>query len=151
MTQISDGEAAELHGISGQHQQMDNGELRFRLMSSDGSGYIRTEAGVTGAWQHAHWHRSAQETYIVQRGWMVLVQLQEGGQNWERLDVNDVITTKPLVAHNVYLPAHAVLHTVKHGSTEAEEWHASPELDELTRDVSELAARRYAADPHRKW
>ena len=37
-------------GITTSGARMDNGEGRFRMMNSDGSGYIRTEAGPQGAW-----------------------------------------------------------------------------------------------------
>jgi hypothetical protein len=41
-------EEVSAYGLSCPSHQMDNDELRFRLMGSDGSGYIRTVAGDTG-------------------------------------------------------------------------------------------------------
>jgi hypothetical protein len=41
-------EEVSAYGLSCPSHQMDNDELRFRLMGSDGSGYIRTVAGNTG-------------------------------------------------------------------------------------------------------
>ena len=47
---ISETEAERQHGIVANHTRMPNGELRFRLNASDGTGYVRTESvpGETG-------------------------------------------------------------------------------------------------------
>ncbi len=47
---IAEAEASETHGVSAEHERMPNGEFRFRLKSSDGSGYVRTVACEQGAW-----------------------------------------------------------------------------------------------------
>lgn len=64
--QISE-EEAHLLGIDTLHQEMDNGERRFRLVSSDGSSYIRTEASNNGGCQKSHYHKSLREFYVVQK------------------------------------------------------------------------------------
>jgi hypothetical protein len=131
-------DAVRLHGIEERHERMANGELRFRLMAGDGSGYIRTIASDAGGWQNSHYHKMILETYIVQSGWAGFVELVDGDTVWLVLRSGDVYTTQPYVAHNVYLPANTVLHTVKHGDTTAEaDWHGSPELDTLTKSVAE--------------
>src|SRR5690242_10293711 len=76
MRQLSDKDAESL-GIVTRHEQMDNGEYRFRLLASDGSAYSRTVAGDRGAWQNSHSHNTARETYIVQSGWMAFAQRGE--------------------------------------------------------------------------
>jgi hypothetical protein len=70
---ISETEAERQHGIVANHTRMPNGELRFRLNASDGTGYVRTESVPGGNWQISHYHRELRETYIVQKGWMILV------------------------------------------------------------------------------
>jgi len=148
MAEISSVGAAESHGISTKHEQMPNGELRFRLSSSsDGTKYIRTAAGGTGAWQDSHFHRSVRETYIVQHGWMAYAELDAGGVSLTVYREGDLFTTSTLTPHNVYLPASAVIHTVKHGHSTLGDWESSPELDTRTKHLSEsdilsLSSRR---------
>ncbi|WP_081971878.1 MerR family transcriptional regulator [Paenibacillus borealis] len=73
-------EEARTHGIQTLHQQMPSGERRFRLLSSDGSAYIRTEAPGQGGWQHSHYHKEIAETYIVQHGWIVYAGMDAAGR-----------------------------------------------------------------------
>ena len=40
---------AEALGVTTLHEEMDNGELRFRLRARDGSSYIRTQSAPTAA------------------------------------------------------------------------------------------------------
>ena len=43
---------AEALGVTTLHEEMDNGELRFRLRFGDGSSYIRTQAALqSSGWQ----------------------------------------------------------------------------------------------------
>lgn len=131
-----DDQDAREHGVITRHEQMDNGELRFRLVSSDGSAYIRTCA-TDGGWQNSHFHKAVLETYIAQSGQTYLVELVDGKLAWHPLRPGDVYTTKPLIPHNVYMSSDAILHTVKHGhSTDDPDWHPSAELDARTRSLS---------------
>jgi len=125
------------YGIILNHEKMENGELRFRLMGKDGSGYIRTVAGKQGAWQNSHYHKQIMETYIVQSGWMALAELLNGKLKLHVLRPGEIVTTKPGVVHNIYLPKGAVIHTVKHGKCTAEDWNPSEEFDKQTKKISE--------------
>jgi hypothetical protein len=118
--------------------QMDNGEYRLRLMREN-YGYIMTIAGKEGAWQNSHYHNGVRETYIVQTGWMAMAELEDDGSViFHVFKEGGIVTTEPGMVHNVYLPAGAVIHTVKHGDVSAEnDWHASPELDVKTKLVTE--------------
>lgn len=130
--QITPDDALREYGISCEHEKMANGELRFRLKSAhDGTAYIRTVAVPESGWQKSHYHKYVRETYIVQRGWMALASLRNGKRCLERFNENDIVTTDPEIPHNVYLPANAVIHTVKHGYASGKDWHESPGLDEL--------------------
>jgi hypothetical protein len=49
-----------------------------------------------------------------------------------------IYTTRQGEIHNIYLPADATIHTVKHGSVGSEtDWHAAPSFDEVTRVLTE--------------
>lgn len=136
MRKIEDKELAKF-GVRTKHEEMDNGELRFRLTSDDGSGYIRTVAGKTGAWQNSHSHNYIQETYIVQSGWMAFAQLRHSAIQVRVFKPGEVLTIERNVVHNVYLPQGAITHTVKHGSCRGADWIADEEFDRQTKALSE--------------
>jgi hypothetical protein len=136
-TQILCDEAKENYGITCPHERMPNRELRFRLVSTDGSAYIRTVSALGSGWQRSHFHKQVFETYIVQSGWMALASLRNGDLMLEKFVAGEIITTERLVPHNVYLPANAVIHTVKHGNTAEKDWWPSPELDHRTTLLTE--------------
>ncbi len=50
------------NGIYTKHDKMSNEELRFRLMSNEGHGYIMTVATDKRGWQYSHSHKSVRET-----------------------------------------------------------------------------------------
>jgi mannose-6-phosphate isomerase-like protein (cupin superfamily) len=129
-------EALEKHGVFTNHEQMSNGEYRFRLVNKDGSSYIRTVAAL-GGWQNSHHHSAMRETYIVQSGWMAIAQRIEGRRSIYELQPGGIITTTPLVAHNVYLPGGAIIHTVKHGIATGADWYADVDFDNETTELSE--------------
>lgn len=111
---------------------MANGETRHRMKASDGSGYIRTRyPNAEGAWQNSHYHNSTYETYIVQSGKILFAELLDGKARIKEVTESEVITVKPGVHHNVYVFPNTDLHTVKHGAIQANDWHASTELDRL--------------------
>jgi hypothetical protein len=128
MSEITDGDARKDHGITTCHNRTPEGELRFRLKKSDGTAYIRTEAEI-GGWQQSHFHRHVLETYVVQSGWMALGELVSGELRLAIVEPGQVVTTRPNVIHNVYLPKGAVIHTVKHGSAVEDD----REIDERTK------------------
>lgn len=130
-------DAEKLHGITCPHEQMPNGELRFRLVSSDGSAYIKTVASPVGGWQNSHYHENIYETYIVQSGWMAFASLRDECLIIEKYNQGDVVTTKCNEPHNVYLPANAVIHTVKHGFSKVRDWLPVPDLDRQTKNLTE--------------
>ncbi|MEQ8356677.1 MAG: hypothetical protein RH942_14135 [Kiloniellaceae bacterium] len=137
---LSAKEAMTQFGVFSRHEFMANGELRFRLAGADGSGCARTVAGRTGGWQNSHKHERSRETYIVQSGWMLLASLREGIAQFHRLAPGEIAAAQPGVPHNVYLPAAAVIHTVKHGDVGTGDWVACPTLDHATKALSEAEA-----------
>jgi mannose-6-phosphate isomerase-like protein (cupin superfamily) len=134
---ITPEQAAEQHGIVTAHEQMDNGELRFRLTPTDGNGYIRTVAGTTGAWQNAHSHKSLRETYIVERGWIASAEMKLGSLSITVHELGAIFTTEPNVSHNIYLSKNTVIHTVKHEGANLSDWVEDKDLSILTKNLSE--------------
>lgn len=126
---------------------MESGELRFRLQKNDGTAYIRTEAPPGGGWQRAHFHNKVCETYIVQKGWIGYAEVREAGTHFHVFEEGALFTTPPDLIHNVYLPANAVVHTVKHGDSAGEhrlEDERTDAFTETTRAVTEAELRKAA-------
>lgn len=145
--------ARDRYGLSTLHEQMDNGELRFRLKHSGGSAYIRTEASQASGWQNSHYHAQVRETYIVESGWMALAELIGGETRIRLFDAGDLVTTSPKVVHNVYLSDAAVIHTVKHDGGAFEDRLNDgdcPAFDLATQRLSNDAEVRAAAMSVRK-
>ena len=124
-----------------EHESMANGELRFRLMGDDGSGYIRTIAGDKKEWQCGHSHSRIIETYIVQKGFMILA-IDWGEPEFYTCEPNSIVTIKPGVVHKVYLPTNAIIHTVKHGDTSKKDWKAEREFDKEIAKLSKLSEEK---------
>ncbi|MGN7761464.1 hypothetical protein [Paenibacillus sp. 22594] len=129
---------AHLMGIDTMHQEMDTGERRFRLVCSDGSSYVRTEASNTGGWQNSHYHKSLTEFYVVQKGWLVYTEYSSDDKLiMKYLEQGDSILVKPFVHHNLFMSANTVTHVIKYGGGIGNDWHPSPELDKLTIHIAE--------------
>ncbi|HSR89480.1 MAG TPA: hypothetical protein VLK22_03770 [Candidatus Udaeobacter sp.] len=130
-------------GMSTNHEQMPNAEYRLRLMCADGSGYIRTVAGPKGEWQNSHYHTGVREFIAVQTGWIAIAEFRDGQLVIRVLSAGAFIVSEPNVHHNVYMSARTVTHCVKFGDTAAEkasgkaDWHASHEVDRLTKHLPE--------------
>jgi hypothetical protein len=132
--------AKENFGIVTNHECMENGELRFRLIGSDGNGYALTVASGSGAWQNSHSHASFQEMYIVESKWMALATANPlgGGPCIQILTEGQSVITPLGQIHNVYLPSKAVIHTVRFGNRSANpRWEGCPSFDEETKSLSE--------------
>src|SRR6201990_2469464 len=119
MRLISPTEAEAQQGVTAIHHEMDNGELRFRLRSAEGPAYALTRAGPKGAWQQSHFHPVAHETYIVERGWIAFATRTAEQAKIEVFAAGEIFTTPPGVVHTIYMPANAVMHTIKHGASAA--------------------------------
>ena len=126
-------------GISVRHGRMStNGELRFRLNCADGSAYIRTQtASDSQGWQAPHFHNRIRETYIVEAGWIGYAELKADKLVQRSYAAGQVFTTEPGVVHNIYMPATAVIHTVKHGAdaspTAGSDWHGGENYPDTQR------------------
>jgi mannose-6-phosphate isomerase-like protein (cupin superfamily) len=132
--------AKEQFGIATNYERMENGEVRFRLVGSDGNGYVLTIASESGGWQNSHSHSSFQEMYIVESKWMALATANpSGGMPCIQILTEGKSVIIPLgQVHNVYLPSKAVVHTVKFGNRNPNPgWEKSRWFDEQTKCLSE--------------
>jgi len=127
------------HGISTHHEQMDNGELRFRLIANDGSSCVRIQAPDSGRWQNSHFHEALSELYVVQKGWIVFVEYGRatGTCSFQKIQTGETCLSRADVPHNVYLTVDSAHYCVKFGALAANDWIAFPALDELTKHLSE--------------
>lgn len=130
-------EAEELYGLTTSFELMPNGEFRSRMTPADGNGYIRTLASSEGDWQNAHSHKSLKETYIVQSGWIACAERNRANLRIKIYFPGDIFTTQPDVSHNIYMSANSVIHTVKHGGVEVQDWHKDDDLTSETRRLTE--------------
>ena len=142
---IESAEAQKKYGITTSHEIMDNGELRFRLRSGDGSAYIRTVSGDSGEWQNSHYHKDVLETYIVQKEWMAIAELDGAEMKIKIYKEDEIVTTRKEIAHNVYLPSAAVIHTIKHGNSIGQDWYSSISLDKRTKNLTETEILKIAS------
>ena len=129
MKRLTDEEAGK-YGIGTVHHEMDNGELRFRLVSDSGSSYILTKSTENNGWQRSHVHYKKREVYVVEKGVVLMAQLIDGEAKITKLCENDVVSVPVGIPHNVRMSDSAVLHALKYGVQE-EDWNPSPELDAL--------------------
>lgn len=144
---IEDDEAAANYGISTNHEKMKNGEIRFRLVSNDGSAYIRTHADSNNrnrksGWQNAHYHKKVKEIYVVQSGLMIFCSKENGETTYQSLVTGEVIATEPYIPHNVFLQENSIIHTIKCTSGAEPDWYPDPELDAESKALSEEEAMR---------
>jgi hypothetical protein len=118
---------------------MDNGEIRYRMKDVNGSGYIRTKyEGRQGAWQNSHYHQSTLETYIVQKGSILYVELIEGQVVDREVFAGEVVTTQIGISHNIYLRPSTDFHTVKHGDIIVDDWYPCLILDSKLTSINQL-------------
>ena len=127
-------EDASKHGINTVHHEMDNGELRFRFVSENGSSYILTKSTVNNGWQKSHVHYKKREVYVVEKGVVLMAQLIDGKAKITKLCENDVVSVPVGIAHNVRMSDNAILHALKYG-VQDEDWNSCEKLDELLCDI----------------
>ncbi len=134
MKKIDDSRLSEF-GVKTNHEVMDNGEKRFRLIGSDGSSYIRTEASSDSGWQNSHYHTVIKELYLVQSGSIIFVQLIDGRLDIKKYSEGEFCISEPMVPHNCYMFPNAITHTIKFGDCSTSDWIASLELDEMIKNI----------------
>ena len=124
------------YGINIKCNIMDNDEKRFRLIGSDNSTYIRTEASRTGGWQNSHYHKTIKEFYLVQKGAIILVELKNNEVFTKKLLEGDSFITEPNIPHNVFMFPNTITHTIKFGDCTNPDWNEYKKLDEIVKDIN---------------
>ncbi|PWM23718.1 MAG: hypothetical protein DBX44_05425 [Oscillospiraceae bacterium] len=137
------GDCLPTFGITLRHEQMDNGELRFRLTGADQSSYIRCENPGPPVWENAHAHSRLRELVLVQRGRVVFVESAKDAPRFLLLEAGDFALTTPGIPHTQWLDRDTVVHTVKFGDCTDPDWIPAPHLDAVTHplDPSETLSR----------
>ena len=110
---------------------MDNGERRYRLIcDKDNTSYIRTES-VNGGLQISHYHKLCKEMYILQKGKTIIYEYIDNKVNEIELLPGDNYLILPNIPHNVYMYPSSVMHTIKYGNCDNNDWYEFKKLDEL--------------------
>jgi mannose-6-phosphate isomerase-like protein (cupin superfamily) len=132
-------EEAHSSGIDVNFELMNNGEKRYRLVSSDGSSYCRTVGAETAAWQNSHYHKSVSEFYVVQSGWIVYAEMDPRGKvDFRFLREGESVSVTPYVHHNIFMSSNSITHTIKYGGGGHDiDWFPSGELDNFTKKLTE--------------
>lgn len=115
--QIKDEDAKSSYNVSTDHKEEINQERRFRLKVDHDGKYICTYAITNdkGYWQNSHFHHSCHETYIVQKGWIILA-LPKGNEiQYLRYNCQEIFSIPPFLIHNIYMSKDSIIHTIKHG------------------------------------
>jgi hypothetical protein len=110
-------------GLTRRDELMGTGEYRFRLTLHDGSGYICCLAPPSGLWQNAHYHKKTSETFAVQHGKALYVNLLDSEYRCQLIQAGEAITIKPFTHHNVYMFPDTITHTIKYGAGEDNDWY----------------------------
>ena len=138
----------EALGVTTLHEEMDNGELRFRLRARDGSSYIRTQSAPHSGWQNSHLHRFVHELNVIQQGAMVVVEEREGALSIRVIRTGEFYLCPLNVPHNSYMAPDTVAHTVKYGTDLPQaDWVPCPHLDEVCRTLDPEAILKREGSP----
>ncbi|MBL4683475.1 MAG: hypothetical protein JKY37_02705 [Nannocystaceae bacterium] len=99
---------------------------------NQGGKYIHTIATVD-VWENAHFHGDAVETYILESGEAVLVQMKDGAAQPKQLTRGEAVSLPRNTHHKVWMKQGAKMHTVKAAAGAAEDarFRESPELETL--------------------
>lgn len=122
------------YGIQISGDEMENGELRFRL-SSASSSYIRTESIGSTGWQRSHYHSEQTEFFLIEKGEAEVATVENGKVVILRYGGGDTFHVDPRVPHNMRLSENGITHTVKYGGSP--DWIAYPQLDDYLRTEPE--------------
>lgn len=147
------------NGAAAMYKEMPNGEKRYSLKLPGGTEWILTVAGREGGWQNAHYHggpdalagvskAGIHEHYVVVTGWMAIARFCDDAEDGYHLEVfvlqpNQSVTFEPGETHNIYLPAGAVIHTIKTGNPvgnpdrKMNDWWPHDLLDADSKELSE--------------
>ena len=101
MPQKMAAEMVAASGVTCNHQEMENGERRFRLLGPDGSGYIRCENPGGPVWENSHLHHTTREFILVQQGPVICAVYRQGKAVLRLLETGECFCPDPGVPHDL--------------------------------------------------
>lgn len=126
------GEIKDKYNLISNYQIMESGETRFRLLSKNNYGYIMTETKNSSGFQESHYHKTTNEMYIVQQGKVKIYYKDKNEEIKELiLNENDTFLVRPFISHNIYMYDNTIIHTVKFGKCEDNDWYPDTQMDKL--------------------
>lgn len=137
MKHIIEHEVLKQQDITMEHEQMPNGENRFRIKTTDNSMVSFCKSEKISGWQNAHYHKNLRELYIVQTGEVILViQDKENKIDYHLLHTGETYMVEPDVKHNVYLLEGASTCVIKFGAQMEKDWFPAIELDKICKSLA---------------
>lgn len=94
-------------------EDMPNGERRIRLKLNNNSVFSMTQTQDTSGWQNAHYHINATETYIMQKGKIKIVKIENGKIKTYNLKSGDIFKISPKIEHNVFVEKNTTFYVFK--------------------------------------
>jgi len=125
-------EEFKMFGIHISGNEMNNGELRFRMTGSESS-YIRVESRNAFGWQNSHYHKEQSEWFLVEKGEVFAATLINGKVEIKKYSAGSIFIIHPMVPHNLNFMKGSISHTIKYGGIQ--DWNASYELDNYLKDI----------------
>lgn len=113
------------------------GQSRGRVAHESGCVVGMIVAGAEGGWQNAHHSVYPHEVAAVHEGWVAIVTPDGDGIKIQVLRKGESLTMSPNFSHNTYMSAGSILLYMKFGDVREGDWVADPELDRLTKALSE--------------
>ena len=136
-------EEVVVSGVLTDHKLMFNGDRRFRLVDGESGAYAGMAVITEGAWANSHYHKNVIEIVAVIKGWVAFAELKDGKLNIRILRENESLTLcHPGLPHNMYMSANTRMVGIKLAGTTVNnpsevDWYASPEMDALTKHLTE--------------
>lgn len=112
------------------------GQQRFRVKDESGcvAGMIFANGG---GWQNSHTSIYPHEVAVVHRGWVAIATPEGDGIKVQILRQGDCLMMSPNFLHNTYMSDGSTMLYLKFGDCKEGDWIANPQLDLLTKPLSE--------------
>ena len=121
-------------------EYMPNGEKRKRLKISDKLVFSYTSTQDDYGWQNAHYHKHAEETYLVLRGEILVVMKKNNIVKFKQLRPGNRITIPAGVKHNVHVGKNTLFYVSKKSKKNLnEDWYSASKLDTYSKEINEIA------------
>lgn len=133
-------------------QAMENGEFRTRMTCENISNpfsYIRVEMPekMEGGWQNAHYHRFTIETWLIEKGYQIIIEEIENSEpQIIVMRPGDIYSSSINRRHNCYVSSGAITHTIKttiaNHTDFKDDWIFAQELDEYSKKLDIISIKK---------